>query len=473
MNKSIKELDNPEGHNRLIGGFAFQFSARAWEGHKNFGKGALVINMSEITEVKGNPGFFAVSPKYAPTGGDLLTALGFWPHQEMEQALKDYDPEKEVIFIVCSTDGMTHLYSWRPPEQISPPPAYEKWSKQHPMGGIGIHPNTSLLECLKLLIQYEFKQKAEWDKSCEQILSVPTRQAGFLDMLFKEREALLAEIEAGGLGLKDEGLVILNSISSPQKNGSEKLHYNAKIIEYMALTTALNQVISFIESNKHKPNWLKEAARIGMKAFDDKLTVVMVAQVSSELYSEGFLAQDEEKVRNIFLILAAARLRTRLNLNKYNRIRKALEAEAKAEGKPTEEVLLTRLLTATLLAWGEYEQLPHQPLVNDSKKLINLVSNIIAERVKPAKERKNLDEIPESLLAENSLEGFARVLEIRDEYAFRLRSSGLTASEYEVCQLKLQELTESEIAKKRGSSVGTVKALWSDARRKIKKSRKA
>lgn len=444
------------------------FAARAWEGHQHYGRGALVVLMWEVKEVKDSPGFYAISPKYAYEGSELLKKIGFWPHSGMEQILKEYDPEREVIIIFIRLNREAVSYSWRTPEDLTAPKAYKEWQERHPIG-IRLDRNRSLEECLRPLIEYELRQKEQRKAAKEKILSDSALQAGYLQTLIDDQIKLKAELEAWGIGIGADGVAYeIQRPASPARNSFERLLYFGKIVEYLAITTAVNQVLRVYESSMTTgEEWLKEAVRVGLETYDDKLTVGM----ASYLLFDFDWAEDTEEMQKIFLIMTAARLRA--NLKRYPRIQAVLAAEAKAEGKSTDDVLLSRLLSNTVLALFAYEKQPHDPFVNDSGTIVKEIARLITNDSQPVREQNYLSDLQNDLdkFADSDSTDFARQLESSDELAAWFQRAGLAPAEQEIAEFKAQGYTYPEIAEETGRSVGTVKPLASRALQKLKRSR--
>ncbi len=471
ISQAIRDLDNPQGHDRLIGGFGQCFSAHAWEGHQHYGPGALVVVLSDVKEVKNSPGHFAVSPKYAPQGSELLKKTGFWPHSGMEKILEEYDPEREVIIIIVGLSRRVDCYSWPTPENIFPPKAHKEWRAKHPIG-IRLDPNSTLEECLQVLINYEFSQREKQIAVRKRILSDPAHQASYLSSLIEEQKRLRAELEAGGIGIDINGRAyLIEEPTQPPRNSFERLNHSIKVVEYLATTTAVNRAVQVYEMSKASGgDWLKEAARAGLETYDDKLTVSMASHLSADFISEVDLADDTEEIRKIILLLTAARLRA--NMKRYPRIQAALEAEARAEGKSVNDILLSKLLSGTVLAWAAYEQETHSPSFNDSNILVNELAKLITNDSQPEREQNYLSD-PQSQIdktADSSSMDFARHLESMDELTAWFRRARLTPAEQEVIEFKALGYTYEKIAEETGRSVGTVKPLASHALRKLERS---
>jgi hypothetical protein len=471
MNDAMKALDNPEGHAGLVGNSSLYFAARAWEGFKHHGRGALVVWMSKVKVLKDDPTLYTISVKYAPEGSEILARLGFWPDVGMSQTLKEYDPEKEAVFLFVGLNNVVNCYDWRPPESLTPPTAYIKWRAKHPIG-IRIDPDTSLKGFLQIAINREFERRRKWETERKLLLADPARQLAFIQTLGKAQQDLTAELKAGGIGtLADRATVYpLDEVASPPRDSLERFLFLSTILQYKAVTAATGlMVITYKQSSAVDAERFRQAAIVGFDCLEDRLTAAMGVVLSSE--DNSYLGNDAEEIRKIFLVLTAARLRARMKI--FPELRTALEVEARAQGKKAEDILLSKLLPATLMAWSEFEKEPHDDSGKPGKELLNKVANFILALIDlPPLEREqtSLEKLPEIADDTSPLPEFARQLELADELAACSRR--LTIAEQEVLILKLQEKTEVEIAKERGTEVGTIKALWSQARRKIKESRK-
>jgi hypothetical protein len=249
MRSSIEELDNKEGHSRLIGGFGRFVAAQAWEGYIHFKqRGAMVMILPEVKVLGGTPPLYAASLKYAPEGSELLKALGLWPHERMEQILKEYIPESQVVCIIVGLNRIAHCYSWNVPENLSPPKAYKEWREKHPIG-TRIAPGLSLEEALQLCVGHEVQIKRDFICQRNRIRSDVAYAASFLQALIETQEAIRAELESGGIGFGPDGKAHLIEPATLPKNSSERLRFNGKIIDYLAMTTAINQALKAYETS--------------------------------------------------------------------------------------------------------------------------------------------------------------------------------------------------------------------------------
>src|SRR5215216_5447134 len=359
MGASIEQLDNKEGHDRLIGGNKKYYAARAWQGYLNSNneRGAIIVKMSEVEEVRRSPGFYKVPIQYAPAGGDQLAKLGLWPDERMAKALQDYKPEEEVVFVFVHLNGVTSTcYTWKTPTDLTPPKAYEQYRGENPYG-VRLDPNRTHLEILKLLVNHEFELKKQQKGLERKILSDSSQQAGFIKSLVDGQQELKMELEASGIGIDKNGeAYILEQDNKKPGTEFERFQDQARIIDYLTVTTAVNRMAQVYEQRKaSSEDWLREVAQAGLETLDDKRTVIMAA----------CMAQDwgpEPDIQELFLLQIVARIRTRLK--KFPRI----EGILKAEGGNPEDVFLEKLLCAVPLAWSRYEHEPHSPSKNDSLK---------------------------------------------------------------------------------------------------------
>lgn len=344
MSEPLSKMDNQQGHRSLIKGFGRYFAAQAWEGYIHYKqRGAMVMILPEVKVLEGTPPLYEASLKYAPEGSDLLKRLGFWPHEDMEQILREYTPESQVVCIVVGLNRMAHCYQWDVPENLSPPKAYKEWRERHPIG-IRMASRFSLEESLDLYIRHSIGTKKALLAQQRRISSDVAYAATYLDSLIKDQAALRADLEAGGIGIGADGLAYPTEPASLPKNSLERFFFNAKIIDYLAMTAALNQALKAYEaSNLDTADKLKEVALVADKAHQDMMTRLLVAHSSPDFTNAIELADDAEEIQKIFLLVAAARLR--LNLKQFPRLRAALKAEAKAEGQPVNKILLRKILS--------------------------------------------------------------------------------------------------------------------------------
>jgi DNA-binding CsgD family transcriptional regulator len=309
------------------------------------------------------------------------------------------------------------------------------------------------------------KERTELEKSKDEILSSPQNQASFIDSLLKMQTTLRAELEAQGLGIDVNGkpYLIEPEIASPGEppvpsTFIERIRFFATGIEYMAVTTALNRVLQIYEkSDKARTDWLYEAAKVGFETVSDKqdVGVVILAMLQT-----GELGQDEEEVREIFLLIAASRLRRRINTHDFPRVKEALDREAKALNLLEEDVLLSEIVSNLPAAWDEYLKPPDSAKVNDFGKLRNLVVNLFIRQTKSREKEVSIEELPELAQQPEQWQQLLAKEEVRQSQPF------LSDEQHTVMELKAQGLSDQEIASRLDITVDAVKSRAKRARKK-------
>lgn len=337
-----------------------EFPAKAYEGYLSQGRGAMVIRLSDIKELSRSPGFYSFQWKYAPAGSDPLKQIGLWPDERMAQALENYDPETEVVVVIIAPDGVAHCYSRRMHADLLPPKAYEWWRREYPIG-LRLNPERSRIRHLKDLAAFAKEQEHARRSARKKILSSSEGQAGFIRSLIDSQQRLSEEISAKGYkagGNEDMAYEPSDECMAPG-TAWERLQDGAALVDYMVVTTALNQVLSEYE-RKEGEGWLEKAALVGLDALSDKYLITLAGLTASDC---------EDEMREYFTYMTAALISTRIDPKRNPRLRAALACD----GGDTDEEQLLRLGQCIPLAWEEYVSKPHTPFDNDSNIFVNLV----------------------------------------------------------------------------------------------------
>jgi hypothetical protein len=116
----IKEIDTPEGHQRLLRSEWRKFAAFAWEKYLAEGRGAIVINLRRGRQSGSG---LQLPTSYLSEGSARLAKLGGWPGEEMAQMIEQYDPEQDVVFIFLRLDG--DVFHYLVSDELTPPQAYQ------------------------------------------------------------------------------------------------------------------------------------------------------------------------------------------------------------------------------------------------------------------------------------------------------------------------------------------------------------
>lgn len=101
----------------LIAANIDRISAVSWHGYHKAGRGIVLID-GEAADEKS----LELGPLVYLSESEAQDSMGGWPIPEVEDIVKVYDPEIEVIVIVRWRSGIG-AYRFKPP--ISPPTAYE------------------------------------------------------------------------------------------------------------------------------------------------------------------------------------------------------------------------------------------------------------------------------------------------------------------------------------------------------------
>lgn len=91
-------------------------AAAAWEGYSGEGRGAIVINPKEDSQ-------WTNSVVYIPDNRPRPPGVPAWPDPEVEEMVRDYDPEREVVVVILRLDGDVSGYKLPTPNRAHTPPA--------------------------------------------------------------------------------------------------------------------------------------------------------------------------------------------------------------------------------------------------------------------------------------------------------------------------------------------------------------
>jgi hypothetical protein len=118
--EKIKALDTPDMHQSFLRSQWKEFAAFGWASFLKEGRGAIVINLKRASfDASGlqMPAF------YVAEGSQSLAERGGWPNEEITQAVSEYDPELDVVFLVWRlNDEMIHYVAT---DEITPRLSYE------------------------------------------------------------------------------------------------------------------------------------------------------------------------------------------------------------------------------------------------------------------------------------------------------------------------------------------------------------
>ena len=119
--EKLAQIDTPDMHESILRGQWSDFAHFAYAGFLHQGRGALVVDLkrAQLTESG-----LQVPSFYVAEGGETYTRLGGWPNPEIADAVRDYDPELDVVFLVWRLND--EIYHYVASDELTPRQAYEK-----------------------------------------------------------------------------------------------------------------------------------------------------------------------------------------------------------------------------------------------------------------------------------------------------------------------------------------------------------
>ena len=117
--KEIAASDTPDEHLAFMRSQWREFAAFAWEKYLSEGRGAVVIDLKRASKSGAR---LQVPTFYLADGSERLRVRGGWPSDEVAQVIREYDPERDVVFIFLRLDGDAFHYDAS--DEITPPKAY-------------------------------------------------------------------------------------------------------------------------------------------------------------------------------------------------------------------------------------------------------------------------------------------------------------------------------------------------------------
>ena len=107
LQETLRQLDTPDMHETILRSQWRDFARVARAGYGRDGRGALVVDLKRgaMTE-KG----LQIPSYYVAEGSEKLARLGGWPSEEIAEAVRDYDPELDVVFLVWRLDDEIYHY---------------------------------------------------------------------------------------------------------------------------------------------------------------------------------------------------------------------------------------------------------------------------------------------------------------------------------------------------------------------------
>jgi hypothetical protein len=120
MREKIRAMDTPDMHETFLRSQWKEFASFGWASFLKEGRGAIVVDLKRASfDASGlqMPAF------YVAESSEALTKRGGWPSEEIAQAISEYDPELDVVFLVWRLDDeMIHYVAT---DEITPRLAYE------------------------------------------------------------------------------------------------------------------------------------------------------------------------------------------------------------------------------------------------------------------------------------------------------------------------------------------------------------
>jgi hypothetical protein len=117
--EKLKELDTPDNHESFLRSQWKDFAAFAWMNYVKEGRGAVVVDLKHASF--GEAGL-QMPAYYVAETGETLQKLNGWPNDEIKEAVREYDPEEDVVFVVWRVDD--DIIHYRATDDLTPPKAF-------------------------------------------------------------------------------------------------------------------------------------------------------------------------------------------------------------------------------------------------------------------------------------------------------------------------------------------------------------
>jgi hypothetical protein len=114
----IEDLDTPDAHVTFIRSQWRDFAAFAWRKYLSEGRGAVVVDLLKASKADGN---LHVPTYYVADDSEQLSKRGGWPNEEIQEVVREYDPEQDVVFIFLRLDG--DVFHYNASDELTPPQA--------------------------------------------------------------------------------------------------------------------------------------------------------------------------------------------------------------------------------------------------------------------------------------------------------------------------------------------------------------
>lgn len=120
LQKKLQEMDTPDMHETFLRGQWKDFARFAYAHYLKEGRGAVLIDLKHGSLTHRG---VQLPSYYVAEGSERLAKLGGWPSAEIAQAVAEYDPELDLIFLVWRLDDEIIYYIAT--DDLTPKKAYE------------------------------------------------------------------------------------------------------------------------------------------------------------------------------------------------------------------------------------------------------------------------------------------------------------------------------------------------------------
>jgi hypothetical protein len=121
LQETLRQMDTPDMHETMLRAQWPDFAGFAYAGFLNEGRGAMVVDLKRGVMTENG---LLIPSFYAAEGSDKLARLGGWPSPEIAEAVRDYDPELDVVFLVWRLND--EIFHYVASDELTPRQAYEK-----------------------------------------------------------------------------------------------------------------------------------------------------------------------------------------------------------------------------------------------------------------------------------------------------------------------------------------------------------
>ena len=125
----LEEIDSREGHLKLIFIHWNLFAFMAWDGYKREGRGAVMLNLIDVTSEQLMGSDVRHQMAYIGEKGDTFKG---WPSDEATEQIQVYEPETEILVFVYGRDykskGEPLVYRLDHGTSLAPPDVFDKYN---------------------------------------------------------------------------------------------------------------------------------------------------------------------------------------------------------------------------------------------------------------------------------------------------------------------------------------------------------